>query len=131
MRQRPHTALAFSSDVRARRLAIGALTVLVAATSLAVHADRALADGGTTSAFASPPMQFRPEYRFWNGGGSLTAPVYQTELNAMKQAGAGAVESNTYPSVLQLDAPEPGLARVERRNDGPVHLRGVDRIQQR
>jgi hypothetical protein len=72
-------------------LVVAPLTPLVSAAANASAPPSIAAPAGS---FAEPSATDRPFYRFWTSGGHLTAESAKSQVDLMKQGGAGGVEFN-------------------------------------
>lgn len=104
-----------------RGLALGAVSLsallgLSALPANAAAAPAAITTGAGASedgSFVDPSMADRPMYRFWNGGGLMTAESIKTQIAQMKEAGAGGFEANSLAGEVTQNSKMPGFKPAE------------------
>lgn len=113
-RSRPRRGLALGAVSLSAVLGLSALPAT--ATAAPVVATRVAPAPGAPAAdgsFVSPAMADRPMYRFWNGGGLMTAESIAAQVAQMKEAGAGGFEANSLSGEVTQNSIMPGYKAAE------------------
>ena len=87
------------------------IALVLTSTSALLAADTTAVDTLQKS-FATPPVETRPNVRWWWFGPAVTKPQLEKEMNTMKEGGFGGFEVQpTYP--LALNGQYPGLVNLK------------------